>query len=144
MEENLNHKIITSFGIEDVDIRTYSPLALAYIGDGIYELVIRSIILGKGNTSPNQLHAHTSHIVKAESQSKMINLLQEDLTEEEMAVYRRGRNAKSNTVAKNASVADYRNATGLEALMGYLYLQGKLERILELTKIGLEKGNFKI
>jgi ribonuclease-3 family protein len=144
MEENLNQIICDRFGVGDVDIRSYSPLALAYIGDGIFDLVIRSIIVGKGNTSPNQLHAHTSHIVKAESKSKMIDLIQEELTEEEMGVYRRGRNAKSNTMAKNASMADYRNATGFEALMGYLYLQGNMNRILELTESALEKANFRI
>ena len=144
MEENLNQMIMHHFGLEDVDLRTYSPLTLAYIGDGIYDLVIRTVVVGKGNTSPNQLHGHTSHIVKAKSQSEMIQLLQEDLTDEEMGVYRRGRNAKSNTMAKNASMSDYRNATGFEALMGYLYLQGNIQRILELTEIGLEKAKIKI
>lgn len=144
MEENLNQIICERFGVGDVDVRSYSPLVLAYIGDGIYDLVIRSVVVGKGNTSPNQLHAHTSHIVKAETQSKMIELLQDELTEEEMNVYRRGRNAKSNTVAKNASMSDYRNATGFEALMGYLYLQGHMSRILELVQSGLAKAKMTI
>ncbi|MBQ1902075.1 MAG: ribonuclease III [Lachnospiraceae bacterium] len=144
MEENLNQIICERFGVGDVDVRSYSPLVLAYIGDGIYDLVIRSVVVGKGNTSPNQLHAHTSHIVKAETQSKMIELLQDELTEEEMNVYRRGRNAKSNTMAKNASMSDYRNATGFEALMGYLYLQGQMSRILELVQSGLAKAKMTI
>ncbi len=144
MEENLNQIICERFGVGDVDVRSYSPLVLAYIGDGIYDLVIRSVVVGKGNTSPNQLHAHTSHIVKAETQSKMIELLQDELTEEEMNVYRRGRNAKSNTMAKNASMSDYRNATGFEALMGYLYLQGHMSRILELVQSGLAKAKMTI
>lgn len=140
MDMKINSYIKEQFGIADVDIRTYSPLALAYIGDGIFDLVIRSIVVGKGNTGANQLHQHTSHIVKAASQAKMIEALEEDLTEEELEIYRRGRNAKSPTMAKNASMAEYRKATGFEALMGYLYLQDEFERIVELTRLGLEKA----
>ena len=140
MDKKINSYIKEQFEIADVDIKTYSPLALAYIGDGIFELVIRSIMVGKGNTKASQLHQHTSHIVKAASQAKMIEALEEDLTEEEADVYRRGRNAKSPTMAKNASMADYRKATGFEALMGYLYLKDDFERIVELTKLGLEKA----
>lgn len=141
MERKINSYIKEQFEIADVDIKTYSPLALAYIGDGIFELVIRSIVVGKGNTKASQLHQHTSHIVKAASQAKMIEALEADLTEEEADVYRRGRNAKSPTMAKNASMADYRKATGFEALMGYLYLKDDMERIVELTKLGLEKAH---
>ena len=141
MDKKINSYIKEQFDIADVDIKTYSPLALAYIGDGIFELVIRSIVVGKGNTKASQLHQHTSHIVKAASQAKMIEALEEDLTEEEADVYRRGRNAKSPTMAKNASMADYRKATGFEALMGYLYLKDNFDRIVELTKLGLEKAH---
>ena len=117
------------FGIDSVDIRTYSPLALAYIGDGIFDLVIRSLIVGKGNTKASQLHKRTSQIVKAHTQALMIEALEDILTEEESNVYRRGRNAKSATMAKNASMSDYRKATGFEALMGYLYLKDETERL---------------
>ena len=141
MDKKINSYIKEQFDIADVDIKTYSPLALAYIGDGIFELVIRSIVVSKGNTKASQLHQHTSHIVKAASQAKMIEALEEDLTEEEADVYRRGRNAKSPTMAKNASMADYRKATGFEALMGYLYLKDDFDRIVELTKLGLEKAH---
>lgn len=126
------------FGVPDVDIRTYSPLTLAYIGDGIYDLVIRSIIVGKGNTKASQLHQHTSHLVKAHSQSAMMEYILPVLSEEEEAVYKRGRNAKSPTMAKNATMSDYRRATGFEALMGYLYLADRFGRMLDLTAIGLE------
>ena len=141
MDNKINSYIKEQFHIANVDIKTYSPLALAYIGDGIFELVIRSIVVGKGNTKASQLHQHTSHIVKAASQAKMIEALEGDLTEEEADVYRRGRNAKSPTMAKNASMVDYRKATGFEALMGYLYLKDDMERIVELTKLGLEKAH---
>lgn len=126
------------FGIRDVDIRTYSPLTLAFIGDGIYDLIIRTMIVGRGNTKASQLHQHTSHLVKAHSQSVMIEYMLPHMTEEEEAVYKRGRNAKSPTMAKNATMADYRRATGFEALMGYLYLSDQFERIMELVQIGLD------
>ena len=127
------------FGIKEVDVRSYSPLTLAYIGDGVYDLVIRSVVVGKGNTKASQLHKRTSQIVKAHTQALMIEALEDILTEEESNVYRRGRNAKSATMAKNASMSDYRKATGFEALMGYLYLQDNFGRIVELTKIAIEK-----
>ena len=120
-----------------MDIRTYSPLALAYIGDGIFDLVIRSIVVGKGNTGANQLHRRTSQVVKASSQSAMIEKLMPYLTEEEQGIYKRGRNAKYPTMAKNATISDYRRARGFEALMGYLYLSDRFERLVELVKIGL-------
>ncbi len=126
------------FGIKDVDIRTYSPLTLAYIGDGIFDIVIRSVVVGKGNTKASQLHKHTSSIVKAHTQAVMIEALEPHLTKEETDIYRRGRNAKSPTMAKNATMADYRKATGLEALMGYLYLSDDFERVVELTKLGVQ------
>lgn len=144
MEKDLDvfHLIRERFGVPDVDIRTYSPLTLAYIGDGIYDLVIRSIIVGKGNTKASQLHQHTSHLVKAHSQSAMMEYILPVLSEEEEAVYRRGRNAKSPTMAKNATMSDYRRATGFEALMGYLYLADRFDRMLDLVAIGLEGLKF--
>lgn len=144
MEMKIDSYIKEQFDIKEVDIKTYSPLALAYIGDGIFDLVIRSVIVGKGNTKASQLHFQTSHIVKAQSQALMIEALEAELTEAEADVYRRGRNAKSPTMAKNATMADYRKATGFEALMGYLYLTDQFERIVELTKLGLEKANIHI
>ena len=132
MEKKINSYIKEQFSIGEVDIKTYSPLTLAYIGDGIFDLVIRTIVVGKGNTKANQLHQHTSHIVKAASQAKMIDALEDDLTEEEADIYRRGRNAKSPTMAKNASMVDYRKATGFEALLGALHHSGNHDRIHEL------------
>lgn len=136
---NLNEYILKQFGMEHVDIRSYSPLALAYIGDGIYDLVIRSMVVGRGNTRANELHRQTSQLVKAHAQSEMIEALLPILTEEEAAVYKRGRNAKSPTMAKNATMSDYRRATGFEALMGYLYLENQMDRMMELILYGLEK-----
>ena len=139
MEKSLNQQIKETFAIAHVDIRTYSPLTLAYIGDGIFDVVIRSIVVGRGNTPVNQLHHKTSHIVKAHSQAMMAEVLLDEITDTEKDIYRRGRNAKSHTMAKNATVMDYRSATGFEALMGYLYLTDEMDRILELISIALER-----
>ncbi|MGN0150765.1 MAG: Mini-ribonuclease 3 [Clostridia bacterium] len=111
----------------------YSPLALAYIGDGVYELYVRSRVIEEHSNLPaHKLHLHTVKYVKAHAQSNSIEALQNILTEEEASVYRRGRNAKSATVPKNANMVEYRRATGFEALIGYVYLTGDTERLNEL------------
>jgi ribonuclease-3 family protein len=138
MEESLNY-LKEQFDLPDVDIRTYSPLVLAYIGDGIYELIVRTILVDRGNRQANTLHKKASGFVKASAQSAMILALQEELTEEEMQVYKRGRNAKTVSMAKNATMKDYRQATGFEALMGYLYLTGQMNRMIDLIKLGMER-----
>ena len=127
------------FGCKSIDIRTYSPLTLAYIGDAVFDLIIRTMVVEKGNRSAHALHKASVVYVKAPTQAAMIELLMPDLTEEETAVYHRGRNAKSYTTAKNAAVGDYRKATGLEALMGYLYLQGKMDRCMLLVREGINR-----
>ena len=143
MEENVDiaglsvSVIDRFFGIEDKDIRSFSPLTLAYIGDAVYEIVIRTIIVEKGNAPVNKLHHKASSLVKAVAQKDAMGKILPLLTEEEEAVYKRGRNAKSYTSAKNASVIDYRIATGFEALMGFLYMMGRNERMLELVKIAV-------
>lgn len=139
MEKGLNWYVLETFQIPSKDIRTYSPQTLAYIGDGVYDLIIRSIMVGQGNTSAGQLHRKTSKLVNAKAQAEMIELLLPELSETEEVVYRRGRNAKSPTMAKHASMSEYRRATGFEALMGYLYLEGNMDRILELVKLGLSR-----
>ena len=126
-----------AFHLEEKDLRTYSPLTLAYIGDGVYELVIRTVLVKKGNCPVNQLHRKASSLVKAASQSAMMEFIEPMLTEEEHSVYRRGRNAHSPTMAKHATMADYRRATGFEALMGYLYLKDDFSRIIELVRAGI-------
>lgn len=140
MEEKMkiDSYIREQFEVKDVDIRTYSPLVLAYIGDGIYDLIIRTVVVGKGNTKAGELHKRTSQIVKAHTQAEMMEILLPHLTEEEEGIYRRGRNAKSPTMAKNATMSDYRKATGFEALMGYLYLKDEVERMVELVKLGTD------
>ena len=137
MEESIKY-LMDQFQLNDPDIRTYSPLTLAYIGDGIYELYIRTILVKQGNCQANKLRKRASRLVKAPAQSAMVAVLEPLFTPEEEAVYKRGRNAKSYTTAKNATTGEYRRATGFEAVMGYLYLTGEYHRMIDLIKIGLE------
>ena len=125
VETNFNEYMKEVFSMQEVDIREYSPLTLAYIGDSIYDLIIKSLVINRGNKQVQKLHKETSSLVQASAQSMMMRAMQEELTDEERAVYKRGRNAKSVSPAKNQSITDYRRATGFEALIGYLYLQEK-------------------
>ena len=136
METNLI-QLKELFHLEDQDLRSYSPLTLAYIGDGVYELIIRTILVKKGNCPVNCLHKKASSLVKAGAQSAIMEVIEEELTPEELSVYRRGRNAHSPTMAKHATMADYRRATGFEALMGYLYLKEDYTRMLTLVRMGI-------
>lgn len=138
MEQSIISYMKDMLGIEEVDVRTYSPLALAYIGDSVFDLLVRSIIVSKGNMAVQKYHKQASSIVNAHAQAAMITALEPELTEEEHAVYKRGRNSKPATTAKNASVKEYKIATGYEALLGYLYLTNQHERLIDLVKKGLE------
>lgn len=130
--------IKNSFQLPDINADQYSPLNLAYIGDCAYEIVIRTVLVHKGNTHVDRLNKKASNLAKAVTQSQMIGIIMDSLTEEELTVYKRGRNAKSYTSAKNASINDYRRATGFEALIGWLYLKGEFERMTELIRLGFE------
>lgn len=140
MEESINllNEIHKQFGGSSQDIRSYSPLTLAYIGDAIFEMVIRTLIVEQGQRAANTLHKHTTKIVCAGTQAAMAEALQDEMTEEEKDTYRRGKNTKIHSSAKNASLSDYRKATGFEALCGYLYLTDRCERVVELVKKGME------
>ena len=113
------------------EAKQLSPLGLAYIGDGVYELMTRCRILREGNRPVQMLHRRTVSLVCAAAQSQAFLLIEGDLSEEELSIYKRGRNADSHP-PKNADPAEYRRATGLEALFGYLYLTGQRERLEEL------------
>ena len=143
MEEGLNglsmlSQIHREFGGGEIDLRTYSPLTLAYIGDAVFEIIIRTLIVEKGQRAANTLHKHTTKIVCAQTQSKMIDAVYESLTEEEQDIYRRGKNTKIHSSAKNASLSDYRKATGFEALCGYLFLKDDTVRITYIIRQALE------
>ncbi len=132
MEKSMIAKIREQFNLGEVDIKTYSPLTLAFMGDCVFDMYIRSILVAKGNRGVNGLHKDKSNLVKAQAQAAMAEALQDMLAEDEKEIYRRGRNAKTSSSAKNADMSDYHKATGFEALLGYLYLQGKEERLMEV------------
>lgn len=136
--------ILGTFPGKQQDIRTYSPLTLAYIGDAVYDLIIRTVVVARANRPANELHRTTVKYVSANAQSGIVQALMDKLTEEEQAVYRRGKNSKPHTTAKNASVTDYMKATGFEAVIGYLYLTDRMDRVLELVGKGLELAGMKI
>lgn len=137
---NTNHlldDIHDFFQISQKEINSYSPLTLAYLGDAVFEIVIRTIIVEKKSGTVKSLHRQSSDLVNAKAQAELMSRIMGALTEQEISIFKRGRNAKSHSVAKNANIHDYRNATGFEALMGYLYLNGEMERLLELIQLGL-------
>ena len=139
MASSLNDYLNDKFNIEPKDIRTYSPLTLAYIGDAIFDVIVRSILVNKGNTAVNKLHQRASSVVKAQSQAAFVKVLMDEFTEEEADYYRRGRNSKPHTKAKNATTMDYLEATGFEAVIGFLYLTDNLDRACELIELGIER-----
>ncbi len=138
MEENLT-VLKAASAPEAGDVREYSPLTLAYMGDAVYELLIRTKVVTHGNAPVNKLNKRASQLAKAGAQSAMAEILQAYFTDEELAVYKRGRNAHSYTKAKNATTGDYRRATGFEAVFGYLYLKGDMARISELFGTAMEE-----
>lgn len=138
MEEILDF-LLKSFEIDKKDAKEFSPLVLAYIGDAVYELMIRSILVSRGNRPVNKLNKDATSLVKAGAQAEIIKLLRPELSEEEFTIFKRGRNSSPHTMAKNASMTDYKYATGFESLIGFLYLDNQFERALGLVKIGLDR-----
>ena len=136
MEESLG-RIMDHFPLTEQEVRSYSALAFAYIGDSVYELIMRTMITSKGNNRPNKYHQQVIQYVNANAQTRMMDKIKPLLTEEEKTMFRRGRNAKSISCAKNQSHHDYRIATGFETLIGYLYMTGQMGRIMELVSVGL-------
>lgn len=123
-----------------------NPLLLAYLGDAVYEMYVRYHLVAKGIFRPQELQRQATRYVSAVAQAEVCRQIQSDLTEEETDILRRGRNAKSGSVPKNAKISDYRYSTGLEALIGYLYLSGNEERLQQLMQQifeQVEKGDDK-
>lgn len=130
------------FGIRQKDYSQYSPASLAFLGDSVYELIIRSLIVRSCDRQAWKLHNESSRLVRAAAQCDIIRAIEPDLTAEERAVYRRGRNSDPKNTAKNATREEYLEATGFEALLGYLYLTGRKKRMFDLVKLGFERtGN---
>ena len=135
MEESLRTLIL--------NIRTYSPGTLAFLGDAVYSLVIRTILVSKGNRQAEKLHNETTYYVRAEQQAAIGLAVYDIMTEEEKKVYRRGRNSNPYHHAKSSSLEEYLQATALEALCGYLYLQDRTDRLLELLREGIRRADRK-
>ena len=114
------------------DPSQYSPLALAYLGDAVYELIVRERVLAEGNRQVNKLHKESTKYVNAAAQAELIMRIEDKLTDEEKAIYKRGRNANAHAAPKNQDVIAYRKSTGFEALIGWLYLRNDMDRIMEL------------
>lgn len=127
------------FNNTTADPHTLGSLALAFIGDTVFDLLTRGAVVSEGNFPVNIMHRKAKAVVNATSQSKMYSAIESMLDEEELAVMKRGRNAKSHTSAKNQSIVDYRRATGVEALFGYLYLLERYDRIEELYNTGIKE-----
>ncbi len=143
-ERELSQAVSDAFVEKRQDIRTYSPLTLAYIGDAFYDLIVRTAVVERANRPANELHRAAVRFVSAAAQAKIADALAESLTEDEKSVYRRGRNSKPHTMAKNATPGEYMRATGLEAVLGYLYLSGRTDRALELVKKGTELAGLRL
>lgn len=120
---------------EEINPKNYGPLVLAYIGDTVYDLFVRTRIIARGNRHVTDMHKEAVGYVKAHAQALSAHALEKELTEEEMRIYKWGRNAKSNTSPKNADIIDYRTATGFETLIGYLYLKEETDRLTKLLEL---------
>ncbi|MBQ0145862.1 MAG: Mini-ribonuclease 3 [Lachnospiraceae bacterium] len=120
------------------DPAQYSPLALAYLGDAVYELIVRKRVLEKGNRQVDKLHRESTKYVNAGAQADLMMKIEGLLTDEEIAIYKRGRNANAHAAPKNQDVVAYRKSTGFEALIGWLYLKGDMDRIHELVRYSVE------
>ncbi|MBQ7557662.1 MAG: ribonuclease III [Lachnospiraceae bacterium] len=143
-ENDIKRAAEEAFGLGAIDPKSCPPLTLAYIGDAFIELCVRSYVVMSGRAPASKLHRETVSFVNAESQAELLRAMEPELTDEEKDICRRGRNAKSNTRSKNASITDYRKATGLEALAGYLYLEGRAGRFMELFRDAVENTGMTI
>lgn len=137
---SLEECIRSSFALPEKDWEQYTPLTLAYLGDCVFDMVVRTVLVKRSQVRSGKIHQKASGIVRAVSQARIAEALKEDLTDEEAAVFRRGRNASPDHNAKNATRREYLEATGLEALIGYLYLKGENERLVELIHRGTVKA----
>ncbi len=136
--EGIREAIEQSSDKAGADIRTYSPLTLAFIGDSVYELMVRTLLVRRGERSIKVFNDEKRGYVSAEAQAGIYHKIEACLTEEEKEIFRRGRNAKPKNPAKHATLNEYLTATGLEALFGYLYLTGQSARMTELLQAGID------
>ena len=126
---------------EEMDIKMLSPLTWAYVGDSVYELYIRTHLINTTKLKPHKLHIEAIKYVKAKSQADILKSIEDTLSEEEKDIVRRGRNAENHHLPKNANPADYMYSTAFEALIGYLYLTKRDDRLKEILEMCIEKNN---
>lgn len=138
MEPDLIACLEEAMELPEKDFSQYSPLTLAWLGDSVYDVIVRTLLTRKANKQAYKLHREASSMVCAKAQAAMITALQPFLSEQEAAIYRRGHNASPSHNAKNATRREYLEATGFEALVGFLYLQKDYRRMMELIKKGWE------
>jgi len=137
--DNFLEYLEEKFNLQEIKLNQYSPLVFAYIGDAVYEMMIRTVVVNEGNMQVNKMHRMAKDLVKATAQAEIFYAIENLLTEEELSIFKRGRNAKSATKAKNATINDYRVATGFEALIGYLYLKKDFKRMTDLVSEGVKQ-----
>lgn len=140
MIKNTFDNFLEQFNFSESEINNMAPLVLAYIGDAVYEVFIRTLLISKGNIPVHKLHKLSIEYVKAKAQSDIVHRIMDKLNPDELDVVRRGRNAKSGTIPKNADVGEYKYATGFESLIGYLYLRKDNDRLMEVLKMAISEG----
>ncbi len=146
-KENIVDQNYDNIAVADLCRETYerpkmlSPLNLAFIGDGVYELLVRQMLLKKGSMPQGKLHNKSTHLVCAKAQSQAFSVIEDELTEDELAIFKRGRNSASAGVPRNSDPIEYRRATGIETLFGYLYLTKQNDRMVELFNIIMNNAN---
>lgn len=138
MFDNFISGTVNDFEMNEADVRNLQPLVLAYVGDAIYEAFIRTMLVTGKKANVHVLHKSSVQYVKAKAQADIIHRIHDRLTQDEQDIVRRGRNAKSATVPKNADVSDYRYSTGFEALVGFLYLTNNIARLKEVLNYCIE------
>lgn len=139
--ENMSiyNRIIENKADKNIDILTYSPVALAYIGDSVYETYIRSLAMCHGNKKVEALHKEVTAFSRASTQAVLLDILLEKLSDEEISIFKRGRNASKHSQAKHQKLSDYKKSTGFEALIGWLYMKGEDCRVLELLEFAINE-----
>lgn len=134
----IEKEILEKLNINNINPNQYSPIVLAYVGDTVYEVFVRTKVVREHNVQVSKLQKMSIKYVKASAQAEIYKRIEKDLTEEERKIAKRGMNAKVNTVPKNADILEYKTATGFESLIGYLYLSGNINRVCEIISMAIE------
>ena len=140
MLDGFYKSVLDEFEIKEKDVGQLSPLVLAYIGDAVYEVFIRTMLVSQGSLPVHMLHKRSTGFVKAKAQSDIVHRIMAFFTPEELDIVRRGRNAKSGTIPKNADVTEYKYATGFESLIGYLYLKKDFTRLIRVLNMSVSEN----